>query len=39
MTEGMNEIRIRGWQVLCVIGVLLLETWWIVKSVADSVGY
>ncbi len=39
MTETMNEIRIRGWQVLFVMGVLLLETWWIVKSVADSIGY
>ncbi len=39
MTESINEIRIRGWQVLCVMGVLLLETWWIVQSVAHSIGY
>ena len=34
----MNEVRLRGRHILAVMGILLLETWWIVKSVASSIG-
>lgn len=34
----MNEVRLKLRHILLVIGVLWLETWWIVKSVASSIG-
>lgn len=32
------EARISGWHILAVATLLLLWTWWVVKSVANSIG-